>query len=141
MRQTVACVGFGSFAGGVRKTEPVNETLDLQVVRRSDNNDAIDAAAPVGKYGFALAAPAGIALRLKDERRDDDGDSSWIALKDLVQPPHLNVNDGGMDGGFQFIDPATTKGQFGEMCAVKLAIGAYDFIAEDAHDFIEDGLA
>ena len=57
---------------------------DLEFVGRGDDDDAIDAAAPVGEDAFRFAAGAGVAHHFKDQRRFDDGDGGGIAREDLV---------------------------------------------------------
>jgi len=68
---------------------------DFELVRRGDDDDAVDAATPVGQNGLAFAASAGVALDFKDQRRFDNGNGGRIAGEDRLHPDTLGCNDGG----------------------------------------------
>jgi len=93
MRQPPARIGLNSFpprrrrpvAGdpdlGACRTDASYVAGNLQLIRSRHNDDAVDAPPPVGQHALMLAAGAGIALRLKDQRRLEDGHCAGVARK------------------------------------------------------------
>jgi len=145
VRETKARVGFGSLSGifAVRasRRKPVGIPGDLDFVGRDDDDDAVEAPAPIGQHTFFFAARAGIPLHLEDERRLDDGHGRRIARENLVHPLPLRVDDGGMDNRIEVVEPATLKGQLSEMSAVQAAIRGNHVRTEGADNFGVDRLA
>lgn len=136
-----AGVGFGGVADGTGGRDAGGVTGDLEVVGRGDDDDAVDAAAPVGEDGFRFAAGAGVADDFEDEGGFDDGNGGGVAREDLVHHAALKVDDGGMDDGVELLEPVAREGELSEARAVEMAVWGEDFRAEGADDFGEDGLA
>ena len=79
--EALAGVGFGGFAGGAGGGEARDVAGNFQVVWRGDEDDAIDAAAPIGEpprrrrpvaggpgeHAFSLASGSGVADNFKDK--------------------------------------------------------------------------
>jgi hypothetical protein len=125
--------GIGAYASGVAGY--------FGFVGGCDDDDAVDAVAPVGEDGFGFAAGAGVALDLKDQRRLDDGYGGGIASEDFGHPAALLGDDGGMDDGVEFLQAAALEGKIGEVEAVEAAVRGNDFRTEDTDDLGKDGLA
>ena len=111
------------------------------LVGRGDEDDAVNATAPVGEDAFLFAAGTGVADYLKDKRGLDDSDGRGIAGEDLFHPLLLGGDDGRMDDGVEVVEAATLEGELSETGAVDSAVWAHDFGAECADDLGVDGLA
>ena len=108
---------------------------------RSDQQDAVEAATPVGERSGGFTAQASVALDLEDERGLDDGDGSRVIGEDGFGPLLLGGDDGGMDDGVQFVEAVAVKSQTSKRGAVKLAVGQDDGGSEAGDDRAIDGLA
>ena len=99
-----AGIGFSGFASRARRADAGDVAGDFEIVRRGDEDDAIDAATPIGEDALAFAAGAGVANHFKDEGGLDDGDGGWIVREDLFHPVLLGGDDGGMDDGVELVE-------------------------------------
>jgi len=114
-----AGVGFGSGAGFWRNAEAGDVARDAEAFGRGDDDDAVHAASPVGQQVAVFTACMGVALHLKDERGDDDGDGGGVVREELVGPLALRFNDGGVDDGVQLLQAAFRERDFSKPAAVE----------------------
>ncbi len=118
---------------------------DAQRLGGGDEQDAIEAATPVGERAGGFAAQAGVALDLEDERGLDDGDGGGITSKDSFCLLLLGGDDGGVDDGVEFVEIVLAafagEGEPGERGAVELAVGGDDCGSEAVDDGVVNGLA
>ncbi len=136
--QPGAGVGLGSwsrFCGGRR--DALHVAGDLCAVGRGDQDDAVDALAPLGEDGVRLAAFAGIAFDLKDQRRDDHGHGCRIALEDLGSSTAAALRSP-PDGRSRSVPYApAAEGEFGKPSAVEPAIRQENAVAKHADNLVE----
>lgn len=139
--ETEAGIGFGSLAACDLRGNSGGIAGDFDFVGRGDDDDAVNAPAPIGQHALFFAAGAGVAHHLEDERRLNDGYGCRIVRQNLVHPMPLRRDYGGMDNGVELVETATLKSQLGQTRAAEAAIGADDLWAEGADNFGVDGLA
>jgi len=136
----LGCTG-GACHGWVRLTQTACIALNLDLVGRSDNHDAVDAPPPVRKNAFALAARTRIPFHFEYQSGLDDGHSMRIAGKNLIHPLLLGGDHGRVNDGVQFLQATAPEGQCGELAAIQLAEGRNYGWPESSHNLCINPLA
>ena len=124
MREADAGIGFSGGVRGFGCADARGVAGDFELVGRGDDDDAVNATAPVGQHGFAFAAGAGVALHFKNQCRLDHRDGGGIAGKDRIHPQALGGDYGGMDDGVQLVQPSAPEGQFGQARPIQAALAS-----------------
>src|SRR6185437_5115191 len=141
VREAKAGIGFSGPSGGSGRGDADGIAGDLQVVGRGDDDDAVNAAAPVGEGGFLFSAGAAIANGLEQQGGFNNGDRGRLAGKDFVDLFPLEINNSRMNDGVEFLEAPAGEGELGEAGTVELAAGSQYLTAEGSDYRCEDGLA
>jgi len=107
----VAFGGGALFGRDVRRENAGEEALDLEVVGRGDEDDAIEALTPVGD-----GAPG---FGFEDESRLDDDDGVRVASEDFVGEALLLGDDGRVDDAIELVEAALGESKGREAGAVQ----------------------
>ena len=96
--------------------DPLNETLDLDLVGRSDEHDAVEAGAP---------ASLGRVLRREDQRRLDDDDGMGLRACDPGDVLGLRGDDRGVNDRVELFDARVVRveGELRDGVTVEGAVG------------------
>lgn len=126
-------LGAGTlFRGSIAWKHPREEALDLQLVGGRDQDDAVEAAAPLRD-----GAPG---LGFEDERGLDEDNGVRVAGKKVVHSALLLGDDRGMDNAVQFGQAAVVEDEIREARPVQRAVVAKNRGTEVLDDGQVNGL-
>src|SRR5277367_128954 len=131
--QTGACVCFEISRRRRVPRHAGNVAGDLELVRRGDQNDAVEALTPAGG--------ASLRIDFENQSRFDHGDGVGVLRKDALGPLLLCGDDRGVDDAIELEQATMAEGKIGEAMAIEGSVGADDLGPEVLDDGAVDGLA